>query len=124
MFVELHRALFGTIVLYTLICMVWGFGLAVRRHPNSASYRGALRLAELLILVEVIIGALTFLSGKRPPDSLHFVYGIVILLAIPAGEAFGGQWWNGRREPLVTAIGCLLASALAVRAAMTGGLIG
>ena len=124
MLVELHRALFGAVVLYALVCMVWGFGLAVRRRPNSASYRGALRLAELLILAEVIIGALTFLSGKRPPDGLHFVYGIVILLVIPAGEAFGGQWWNGRKESLVTAVGCLLAGALAVRAAMTGGLIG
>ncbi|MCL4544606.1 MAG: hypothetical protein M1118_08445 [Chloroflexi bacterium] len=122
--IELHRALFGAVFLYTFICAIWGIILAVRLKPISPAFRGSLRLAEALILVEAIVGVIVFISGQRPQQGLHFLYGAVILLAIPAGEALGGQWWDGRRESFVTAIGCLLAGALAVRAAMTGGLLG
>lgn len=119
--VSLHANLFLAVVIYLLFCTVWGFGLAIRGRPISSSFRGSLRIAEGLIVVQVIVGAIVFLSGApHPKVGLHFLYGLVILLALPAAETLGPQWWQGRRETLVIAVGCLLAGGLAVRAAMTG----
>ena len=120
--VNLHRTLFAAVALYLLICAVWGFVLAIMRRPIGPSFRGSLRIAEGLILVQVVVGAIVFLSGApRPKISLHYLYGLVILLALPAVETLGPQWWKGRRETLVIAVGCLFAFGLSVRAAMTGG---
>lgn len=120
--VSLHGTLFAAVALYLLICAVWGFVLAIMRHPIGPSYRGSLRIAEGLILAQVVVGAIVFLSGApRPRIGLHYLYGLVILLALPAAETLGPQWWKGRRETLVVAVGCLFAFGLSVRAAMTGG---
>jgi heme A synthase len=119
--VNLHGTLFAAVALYLLICAVWGFVLAIMRRPIGPSYRGSLRIAEGLVLVQVVVGAIVFLSGApRPKIGLHYLYGLVILLALPAAETLGPQWWKGRRETLVIAVGCLFAFGLSVRAAMTG----
>ncbi|HEY8742710.1 MAG TPA: hypothetical protein VIU62_06405, partial [Chloroflexota bacterium] len=119
--VSLHRTLFGAVALYLLICTVWGFVLAIMRRPVGPAYRGSLRIAEGLILVQVVVGALVFLSGApRPKIGLHYLYGLVIVLTLPAAETLSPQWWKGRHETLVIAVGCLLAFGLSVRAAMTG----
>jgi hypothetical protein len=94
--------------------------LAIRKRPISPSYRGTLRLGEALIAVQALVGLILFLSGLRPAVGLHWAYGLVIVLALPAAETFGPQWWKGRRETLVVALGCLFAFGLAIRAAMTG----
>lgn len=122
--VSLHGTLFIAVALYLLICAIWGFVLAIMRRPVGPAYRGSLRIAEGLIVVQVIVGALVFATGKRPPIGLHYLYGLVILLALPAAETLGPQWWKGRRETLVIAVGCLFAVGLSVRAAMTGGIGG
>ncbi|MGI8915321.1 MAG: hypothetical protein ACR2JY_16315 [Chloroflexota bacterium] len=120
--VALHMSLFLAVAIYLLICTVWGFVLTIMRRPIGPSYRGSLRIAEGLILVQVIIGAIVFLSGApHPKVVLHYLYGLVILLALPAAETLAPQWGKGRHETLAVAIGCLLAFGLAVRAAMTGG---
>ena len=120
--VALHMSLFLAVAIYLLICTVWGFVLAVMRRPIGPSFRGSLRIAEGLILVQVIVGAIVYLSGApHPKVVLHYLYGLVIVLALPAAETLAPQWWPGRRETLVVAVGCLLAFGLAIRAAMTGG---
>ena len=118
--VSLHGTLFLAVSLYLLICTVWGVALAATHRPISASYRGSLRLAELLILAQVIIGIIVFFLQQQHVFSLHYLYGLVIILALPAAESFGVQWWKGRRETWVVAIACLFCFGLAIRAAMTG----
>ncbi|GEM_PF-1020971 len=118
--VSVHRTLFLAVALYLLICFIWGLLLVIRRRPISASYRGSLRLGEILIAVQAVVGLIVLLMGTRPKTWLHLAYGLVIVLALPAAETFGPQWWKGRRETLVVALGCLFAFGLAVRAAMTG----
>jgi hypothetical protein len=119
--VALHVSLFLAVAIYLLICTVWGAILAVMRRPIGPSFRGSLRIAEGLILVQVVVGAVVFLSGApHPKIALHYLYGLVILLALPAAETLAPQWWKGRHETLVITIGCLFAFGLSVRAAMTG----
>jgi heme A synthase len=119
--VNLHGSLFIAVALYLLICAIWGFVLAVLRRPIGPSFRGSLRIAEGLILAQVVVGAIVFLSGApRPPSPLHYLYGLVIVLALPAAETLAPQWWKGRHQTLVVAVGCLFAFGLSVRAAMTG----
>ena len=118
----LHGTVFLTTAIYVFVCFLWGLVLAIRKQPISPSYRGALRLAVLVILAEDLLGLiLFFLFGQHPETPLHWLYGIVIALALPAGESLGQQWWKGRRQTLVVAIACLFAFGLAIRASMTGG---
>jgi len=121
--VSLHGTLFLAVAIYLLVCALWGIGLALFQRPISPSYRGTLRLGELLILAQVVVGAIVFASGKRPSIELHYLYGLVILLALPAAETFAPRWGKGRRETWVVALGCLFAFGLSVRAAMTGGVL-
>jgi heme A synthase len=121
MMVNLHGSLFIAVALYLLICVIWGFVLAIMRRPIGPSFRGSLRIAEGLILAQVVIGAIVFVSGApRPEVGLHYLYGLVLVLALPAAETLAPQWWKGRHQTLVIAVGCLFAFGLAVRAAMTG----
>jgi hypothetical protein len=78
-------------------------------------------LAVGLLAVQTVAGLAVLATGGRPQQGIHYLYGVVILLALPAGEILGQQWWNGRRETLVVAITCLFAFGVAIRAAMTGG---
>ena len=118
--VNLHGTLFIAVALYLLICALWGLGLAIGRREISPSYRGSLRIAEALIVAQVLAGVVVFFTAPHPKIVLHYLYGLVILLALPAAESLGTQWWKGRRETLVVALGCLFAFGLAIRAAMTG----
>jgi hypothetical protein len=118
--VSLHHTLFVAAALYLFICLLWGLALVVGRRPISPAYRGTLRLAEGLLLAQAVVGLLVFFTVRHPAQVLHLAYGLVILLALPAAETFGPQWWKGRRETLVVTLGCLFALGLAVRAAMTG----
>ena len=117
----LHGTIFLTTAIYVFVCFLWGLVLAVRKQPISPSYRGALRLAVLVILAEDVLGVILFLFGARPATPLHWLYGLVIAFALPLGESFGQQWWKGRRQTLVVALACLFAVGLAIRASMTGG---
>lgn len=118
--VNLHGTLFLAVAIYLLICALWGVVLAATHRPISPSYRGSLRLAELLILAQVVVGIIVFFMQQQHVFSLHYLYGLVIILALPAAEMLGVQWWKGRRETWVVALACLFAFGLAIRAAMTG----
>ena len=108
-----------------------------------ASY--LLRTAQVIVVVQVVLGAFLLGSGKKPPDSLHYVYGIaplVVSLICEAArvaiaqselEAAGDIEALDRREQILLArrvvlreigtmtIGAILIVTLALRAASTGG---
>ncbi|HEY7351009.1 MAG TPA: hypothetical protein VH599_22055 [Ktedonobacterales bacterium] len=85
-------------------------------------FSSALRVTAGLALLQAIIGAALFLIGNRPPDQLHYVYGLVVLFAIPAALIYlSGKPEHIRRDLLMLAFAALVVAAAAVRAALTGG---
>jgi hypothetical protein len=91
----------------------------------SPLFRSALRVTSYLALLQGIIGGLIyfFLPAYRPADQLHYVYGILVLLAIPVAFIYmSGKPERLRRDMLILILAALVVAAAAVRAAMTGGL--
>ncbi len=53
--------------------------------PGLTRARNAL---VALIGVEVALGGILYAQGRRPAESIHLLYGIVALLALPAAMTF------------------------------------
>jgi len=122
----------------------WGAIAWTRRDPSTIFWY-LLRTAQVIVVVQVVLGAFLLGSGKKPPDSLHYVYGIaplVVSLICEAArvaiaqselEAAGDIEALDRREQILLArrvvlreigtmtIGAILIVTLALRAASTGG---
>lgn len=90
----------------------------------SPLFRSALKVTGYLALIQVVIGGLIyfFLPNNRPADQLHYVYGLVVLLAIPLALTYiSGKPEHVRRDMLFLIGAALVVAAAAVRAALTGG---
>lgn len=95
-----------------------------RRSLISPLFRSALRVTGYLALIQVVIGGLIFffLPNNRPADQLHYVYGLVVLLAVPLALTYiSGKPEHVRRDMLFLIGAALVVAAAAVRAALTGG---
>jgi hypothetical protein len=115
----LHMLIARAMVLYYLLVGLWGVFLAVRRAPSDAAYRGALIIGAGLGVVQLLIGGLLFLLGKRPRDDLHYLYGLSVIVTLPLVH----QYLAGRRvaATLAYGLGSLFMMGLALRAITTGG---
>lgn len=132
--------IFGVAVITTtLVAGAWG-GIAWWRSSPSVGFWYALRVAQVVIVIQVSLGAVLLLSNHVAPN-LHYVYGglclVVSLFAemVRAGSARqelgeidfsqvppDQQQAIGlaivRREMGVMAVGCLVIFGLALRAAL------
>jgi hypothetical protein len=64
----------------------WG-GVAWMRGIPSVSFWYALRVAQLSVVLEVVLGVVRLAQGAKPPDSLHYVYGVAPLVVALVTEA-------------------------------------
>jgi hypothetical protein len=69
--------------------------------------------------IQAIFGGLIYLNNGRPGDPLHYVYGGIVLLAIPVAYAYSDQK-RVRRDLIIMVIAILAVIGAAVRALMTG----
>lgn len=134
----------GIAVLVTnLTAGVWG-GLAWVRQRPSEGFWYLLRVAQVVVVAQVMLGAFLLLLGHESPDGLHYVYGLLPLLVTVLAEAAragaGGRELEGvdfealprarqrlialaifRRETGIMAVSALVVFGLALRAAGTSG---
>jgi hypothetical protein len=123
------------------ITLIWGIVmliLASRRRAalaNAASegsavsasnLGGGMRVFRILLiitaalgLIQAIVGGLMWLNGARPGDGLHYVYGAIVLLAIPVAYVYSDQA-QVRRDIIIMVIAALAVIGAAIRALMTG----
>jgi uncharacterized membrane protein len=122
--VHLHLYMFYFLVAAGTVCALWGLGLLIFRRQAkriSPAYRSALTVTGGMALIQAAIGGLLFLLGNRPSDQLHFVYGAVVLLAVPVAFVYiSGKSEHVRRDLLYLVIAAIVVAAAAVRAYMTG----
>ena len=127
------------------IAAAWG-AIAWSRGIPSHWFWYALRVAQLSVVVQVVIGFALLAEGKRPPDDLHYVYAVSPLLVALVTEAMRAGASQReleeledpealpRREQILIArrivlreigimtVGLLLVVTLLLRAASSGGL--
>jgi hypothetical protein len=122
----------------------WGALAWLRKQPSLAFWP-LLRVAQALVVVQVMVGLLLLASGRRSGDDLHMVYGIALLVITLVSEGMrvgvaqreledvedvhalerAEQVAIARRVTLgemgVMTIGLLMIVTLALRAYQTGG---
>lgn len=125
------------------IAGVWGAIAWLRREP-AVGFWYALRIAQVAVVIQALLGTVLLLLGDEAPDGLHYVYGVLPLAvsllaeAIRAGAAereLEGLDFDGlpqerqrtvalaivRRETGIMAVSALIVLFLALRAAGTSG---
>lgn len=115
-----HAGFARAFLIYSVILAVWGFAQwALGRNP-SGGYLGALVILEGLALVLGLVGLVVAIGGNRPSDILHYLYGIVAVLALPIAY-FLSAGGHERRDSLVFALATTLLVGVAIRGMMTAG---
>ena len=61
------------------LAAAWG-AVAWMRSDPSVSFWYLLRVAQLSVVLEVVIGVVLLAEGKKPHDQLHYVYAIAPLV--------------------------------------------
>jgi hypothetical protein len=116
-----HDFLANSVLIYTIILCLWGFWRVIRKQILNGSYRGALVIAEILILTQGALGGFLWLSSLRPErGGMHVLYGVVGVLGIPAVYLFT-KGRGGRLEMILYAAVMLFNSGIFLRAMATGG---
>ena len=85
----------------------------------SGSFRGTLFIGEGMLAIEALTGMGLFVTGHRPPDDLHFLYGALAPLILPLSLSVA-RTRPGRQVPLIYGVAALLIVGLAIRAIVTG----
>jgi heme A synthase len=117
----IHDRLSLTALMYVIIIAIWGFWRFARRQQIDGSYWGGLAVAEILIIVQGLLGMIMWFSGLRPVQGwIHILYGVASALVIPGIFAFtrGG---SDRRATMIYAVGALFLAGLIIRGIATGG---
>jgi hypothetical protein len=82
-------------------------------------FRVLLTATAALGVLQAIFGGLMYLQGARPGEGLHYVYGGIVLLAIPVAYVYSDQE-RVRRDIIIMVIAAVAVIGAAVRATMTG----
>lgn len=87
-----------------------------RFHPALARLRNVLLG---VIALQILIGAGTWLSGARPRDDLHLLYGAALLVALPLAGSYVTDV-PPRAKAGVLSVAALVGLALIWRLSSTG----
>ncbi len=117
----IHDRLSITVLLFMLAVGLWALWSYLRGEGVTGSLWGALVVGEILIVVEGLLGATLYFGGYRPVRSaIHILYGIVLMMSLPAAFSFT-RGRGTRAETLIYAIIALFLAGVSIRARLTGG---
>ncbi len=114
----IHETLANMVTYYSLLVGIWGLFNFLRRRPPDGNFNGSLAIGVGLFVLEGILGVVLVLLGKQPAQWLHVLYGVTILVTIPAIFAFT-RGSNTARESMLYGFGMLFIFGLSLRAAYT-----
>ena len=117
--VEIHARLANTTVLFSVIMAIWGAIRFLRKQGLSGSYWGAMVIAEVLIVLQGVLGVYLWIISLRPDRGIHPLYGIVAVMAIPFIYIFT-KGREDRPEMLMYTVAFLMMIGLLLRATVTG----
>lgn len=113
----LHSRLSSAMLLFALVCAVWGVWAYGCKQAVSGSYWGTLIIGELLVIAQGLVGVALLIAGQPPDRAVHVLYGVLAAFTWPA--AFYTRGHTQRREGLTYGLASFLVVAFAIRATMT-----
>jgi len=104
---------------------IWGLILFFMKKTSNRPWRISLTVTAVVAALQAVLGITLVLLGQKPGTGtglyyLHYVYGAIVVLAIPVGITYATGGKNQRRDLLILSIAALILVAAAVRALMTG----
>ena len=104
---------------------VWGLILFFMKKPINRPWRISLTVTAVVAALQAVLGITLVLLGQKPGTGtglyyLHYVYGAIVVLAIPIAITYATGGKNQRRDLLIFSIAALILVAAAIRALMTG----
>jgi hypothetical protein len=114
-----HQKFALAIVLFALIGTLLA-GFIAYRGGRLDGVRQAGRAMTAVLVLQAVLGIALAVGGNRPADSLHFVYGPLLLFSLPVADGLS-RGRPPRSQGLVLTAGWLVTLALSLRAAGTGG---
>jgi len=104
---------------------VWGLILFFMKKPINRPWRISLTVTAVIAALQAVLGIALVLLGQKPGTGtglfyLHYVYGAIVVLAIPIAITYATGGKNQRRDVLIFSIAALILVAAALRALMTG----
>lgn len=116
-----HGALANSILMYMGIVSVWSIWRFIRNQRSDGSFLGALAIGELLIIVQVILGVVLWVTDSKPAGgAMHILYGIVGALGIPAIFMYARER-SDRSEMVLSSAILLFMVGIFLRSIATGG---
>lgn len=115
----LHDRLATSVLLFMVAVGVWGLVSFLRGGALSGSLAGAFAIGQALIALQVLAGVALVLLGRRPPSSVHYLYGATAVLVLP----FVWSYLRARDQRLALlyySLVTLFIAGLAVRGMTTG----
>lgn len=83
---NIHASLANTVWLFLLILGLWSLWRSFRGQGVSGGFLGALAIGEILIVVQVILGAILYFSGgdaNLTQPALHVLYAAFSVVFLP-----------------------------------------
>jgi len=104
---------------------VWGLILFFMKKPINRLWRISLTVTAVIAALQAVLGITLVLLGQKPGTGtglyyLHYVYGAIVVLAIPIAITYATGGKNQRRDTLIFSIAALVLVAAALRALTTG----
>lgn len=104
---------------------IWGLVLFFMKKTFNRPWRTTLIITAIVAALQALLGIILVLLGQRPGTGtglyyLHYVYGAIVVLAIPVAVTYATGGKNQRRDLLIFSIASLILVAAALRALTTG----
>lgn len=117
----IHSRLWITILLFSSAMLLWGLLRFLRGQTVNSNYFGAVVIAEILYILQGLLGILMLVSGTGVLQraEVHILYGVVVAITLP-GVYIYTRGDESRRTMLVYAVAFVFIIVLSVRSMMTG----
>jgi hypothetical protein len=115
----LHQGFARAFLIYSALLGLWGLVLWLIGRNPSGGYLGALVLDEGLAILQGIVGLVLRTTGHAPHDPLHYLYGVVAVVTLPATYYLSDEG-TSRRDSLYFGLAGLFLVGVAIRAVSTG----
>lgn len=114
-----HDRLSLTVVFFMFAVGLWGLLAFARGASLGGSISGAMVIGQILIMLQVVLGVALLIGDRRPIDSMHYLYGVTILIVMPFAYSYL-QRRDPRQALLFFSLVALFIGGLAIRAISTG----
>jgi hypothetical protein len=116
---EVHTLIARAVSIFTLLVTLFAVFRLIRNAPLGSDFWGAVVIGEGLIVVQAIVGVILLIQGAVPGRVIHYLYGVLTVLAWPAAYTYSREQ-DIRRETITWVLVSAFLFGLSLRAAGTG----